>query len=172
MLELPRPGIGLERVLQMLAPRPGERVLEVGPGPGHYTFEVASRLDGGTLDALDVQPEMLADLTHNAQSQGVENIVPRCGDASLLPYEDASFDAAFLVTVLGEVPDQDEALRELARVLRPGGRLVVGETAIGGDPHFVSVRALRDRAERAGFSFELRAGTRLGYVARFRKPGS
>ena len=56
-----------------------------------------------------------------------------------MPYEDGTFDAAFLVTVLGEVPDQDSALRELARVLQPGGRLIVGELL--GDPHYVSQRA-------------------------------
>ena len=70
-------------------------------------------------------------------------------------------------TVLGEIPDQDAALRELARVLKPGGRLVVGE--LFGDPHWVSPARLGRGAGRAGLTFEERSGTPLGYFARFRR---
>jgi ubiquinone/menaquinone biosynthesis C-methylase UbiE len=66
------------------------------------------------------------------------------------------------------VPDQDRALRELARVIRPQGRLVVGE--LFGDPHWVRLGRLKERAARAGLAFERRVGTPLGYFARFRAP--
>jgi hypothetical protein len=69
---------------------------------------------------------------------------------------------------LGEIPGQDLALRELARVIRPGGRLVVGE--LFGDPHWVRFGALRERAERAGLRFERRVGGPLGYFGRFSAP--
>ena len=72
----------------------------------------------------------------------------RWATRSALPYDDDSFDAAYLVTVLGEIPDQDAALRELARVLQPGGRLVVGE--LFGDPHMVTSGKLRERAGARG----------------------
>ena len=84
-----------------------------------------------------------------------------------LPYDTDSFDGAFLVTVLGEIPDQTLALRELARVIKPGGRLVVGETLL--DPHVVTPGKLRDRADAAGFAFERRVGTPFAYFARFRR---
>jgi ubiquinone/menaquinone biosynthesis C-methylase UbiE len=70
--------------------------------------------------------------------------------------------------VLGEIPDQPAALRELARVLKPGGRLVVGE--LFGDPHRVSPGRLRARAEAEGLAFELRSGPAIGYFARFVRP--
>jgi ubiquinone/menaquinone biosynthesis C-methylase UbiE len=70
-----------------------------------------------------------------------------------------------LVAVLGEIPDQQQALRELARVIKPGGRLIVGELL--GDPHWVSPSRLRERAERAGLSYGHRDGTPLAYFARF-----
>ena len=82
-----------------------------------------------------------------------------------LPYADATFDAAYLAAVLGEISDQDAALRELARVLKPGGRLVVGE--LFGDPHWVSPTKLQTRGEAAGLRFERRSGSPLGYFARF-----
>ena len=65
-----------------------------------------------------------------------------------------------------EIPDPDAAVRELARVLRPGGRLVVGELL--GDPHYVTLGTLRSRAEAAGLAFERRVGPKVGYFARFR----
>jgi ubiquinone/menaquinone biosynthesis C-methylase UbiE len=111
---------------------------------------------------------MLDHTMRRAGEQGLTNVVPARGDAQHLPYADASFDAVYLVTVLGEVPDQDAALREVARVLKPGGRLVVGE--LFGDPHGVSPGALQRRAEAAGVTFERRSGTPLGYFARFGRP--
>jgi SAM-dependent methyltransferase len=67
--------------------------------------------------------------------------------------------------VLGEIPDQQAALSEIARVLAPGGRLIVGE--LFGDPHFVSPGALERRAGAAGLRLEHRNGPAFGYFARF-----
>jgi ubiquinone/menaquinone biosynthesis C-methylase UbiE len=96
-----------------------------------------------------------------ARKAGLGNGEPRRGDARRLPYPDAAFDAAYLVTVLGEIPDQDTALRELRRVIKPGGRVVVGELL--GDPHMVGERMLRRRAMAAGLTLERRVGPPFGY---------
>jgi ubiquinone/menaquinone biosynthesis C-methylase UbiE len=166
-VEAPHPFITRRRLLEILSPAPGERVLEVGPGTGYYSLTVASQLDGGQLAVFDIQQEMLEHVMREAGKHSVTNIEPTLGDAQALPYDDGSFDAAYLVTVLGEIPDQDAALTELARVVRPGGRLVVGE--LFGDPHMVTLGTLRERAERAGFSYERRLGTPLAYFARLRR---
>jgi ubiquinone/menaquinone biosynthesis C-methylase UbiE len=89
-------------------------------------------------------------------------------DHEALPYADGTFDAAYLVATPGEVPDQDAALRELRRVLRPGGHLVVGEGLP--DPHMIPFATLRRRAEAAGLRLEHRHGGRLGYCASIRVP--
>ena len=82
-----------------------------------------------------------------------------------LPYDDDSIDAVVLTAVLGEIPDQDAALREIARVLRPGGRLVVGE--LFGDPHFTSPgRARAPRARRRACGSSSATGRAFGYFAR------
>jgi ubiquinone/menaquinone biosynthesis C-methylase UbiE len=168
-VEAPHPFITRSRLGDILEARPGERLLEVGPGTGYYTLEVAEGLrQDGRLDILDLQQEMLDHTMGRAEERGLANIDPKYGDATALPYDDESFDAAYLVTVLGEVPDQDAALRELARVLKPGGRLVVGELL--GDPHYVPLRALRLRAAAVGLGFDRRLGSALGYFALFSKP--
>ena len=169
-VEAPHPFITRSRLLATLAPAAGERVLEIGPGTGYYTLDVAERLDGGTLDIFDIQQEMLDHVMRRAGERGIANVRPCRGDAQALPYESDSFDGAYLVTVLGEIPDQDAALRELARVLKPRGRLVVGE--LFGDPHMVTSGRLRERAARAGLTFERRAGTPLAFFARFRAGGA
>ncbi|MDX6660205.1 MAG: hypothetical protein QOJ55_1027 [Solirubrobacteraceae bacterium] len=168
-IEAPHPFITRARLREILEPVPGERVLEVGPGTGYYTLPVADWLgpEGG-LDVFDLQHEMLDHTMRRAGERGLANITPTQGDARQLPYDDATFDAAYLVTVLGEIPDQAAALAELRRVLKPTGRLVIGE--LFGDPHMVTVGALRERGEAAGLRFERRVGGRLGFFARLVAP--
>ncbi len=168
-VEAPHPLITRPRLREILAPEPGERILEVGPGTGYYTLEVAEWLKpDGQLDILDLQREMLDHTMRRAAERGLENITPAVSDATAMPYEDGTFDAAYLVTTLGEIPDQEAALRELARVLRPGGRLVVGELLLG-DPHYVRLGPMRLRASGAGLGYERRVGGAPGYFARFAK---
>jgi ubiquinone/menaquinone biosynthesis C-methylase UbiE len=169
-VEAPHPIITRKRLLEILAPSPGEQVLELGPGTGYYTLPVAQRLDGGRLSIVDVQQGMLDHTMRRAREAGITNIEQTRADAQALPYPDNTFEGAFTVTVLGEVPDPEQALRELSRVLKPCGRLVVGEVI--GDPHMVTFRSLRNRAERAGLRVERRLGGRLGYFALLRPAGS
>jgi ubiquinone/menaquinone biosynthesis C-methylase UbiE len=168
-IEAPHPFITRARLREILEPVPGERVLEVGPGTGYYSLPVADWLGPeGSLDVFDLQQEMLDHTMRRAGERGLANITPTQGDARQLPYDDAAFDAAYLVTVLGEIPDQAAALAELRRTLKPTGRLVVGE--LFGDPHMVTEGALRERAEAAGLRFERRVGGKLGFFARFGAP--
>jgi len=151
----------------MLLLEGNERVLEVGPGTGYYTFHAAGWLSlGGTLEILDIQHLMLEHTMRRARELGVENIIATQGDARELPYRGNAFDAAYLVAVLGEVPDQQRTLEELRRVLKPGGRLVVGEGQP--DPHMVGFQTLWGLAEAVGLTFEQRIGGPLGYFASFK----
>jgi ubiquinone/menaquinone biosynthesis C-methylase UbiE len=160
-VQAPHPFITRARLKDALDPQPGETVLEIGPGTGYYSLDVANWIAPGTLHVFDLQQEMLDHTSGRAREAGLGNVVATQGDARSLPYGDDAFDGAFLVTVLGEVPDQEAALRELRRVVRPGGRVVVGE--LFGDPHWVSPAALGRRAEAAGLRLERRIGSPLGY---------
>ena len=171
MLDPPHPFITRERLREALSDVHGRRVLEIGPGTGYYTLPTAEWVgDAGRLDIFDIQQEMLDLTMRRARERGLTNVVATQGDARSLPYDGGTFDAAFLVTVLGEIPDQDAALRELARVVCPGGRVVVGE--LFGDPHWVPPRALRQRAEGAGLRLEYRIGSPLAYFARLAPPAA
>jgi ubiquinone/menaquinone biosynthesis C-methylase UbiE len=166
-VELPHPFITRERLREALGPRPGERLLEVGPGTGYYTLAVAEWLGPqGRLDIVDVQQEMLDHTSRRARERGLRNVVPAGADARELPYEPATFDGAFLVAVLGEVPDQAAALRELGRVVKPDGRIVVGELLL--DPHVVTTAALERGARAAGLRVDGRLGGRLWHFTRLR----
>lgn len=168
VLYLPRWPLSVGRLRGMLGGRPGMRVLELGPGVGIYSVPIASTLlPGGVLDVIDIQTEMLATLGSRAKRAGIDNIVATQGDAQHLPYADAVFDAAYAIGVLGELPDPGAALNELRRVLKPNGRLIVGEALVV-DPDGVRLTTLQQMAARAGFVFERQLGPGAAYFAAFK----
>ena len=164
-VEAPHPLITRERLRETLRPQPGERVLEIGPGTGYYSLDLAEWLGpDGTLELFDIQQEFLDHTMKRVADRGLDNVTATRGDATELPHADDSVDAVVLTTVLGEIPDQGAALGEIARVLRPGGRLIVGELI--GDPHYTSPGALERRGAAAGLRLEHRNGPAIGYFAR------
>jgi ubiquinone/menaquinone biosynthesis C-methylase UbiE len=156
-----------ERVIDELAFAGSERVLELGPGPGFFSVEIARRLTHGRLDLFDVQPEMLEKARRQLARAGFDNVGFTSGQASEgLPFPDDSFDLAFLAAVIGEVPDKQACIRSLNRVLKPGGRLIFLE--MFPDPDRLSVRELRDLVEPVDFDFVAAAGSRWKEIISFR----
>jgi SAM-dependent methyltransferase len=147
----------------------GQTVLELGPGPGYFTI-AASRLVGhtGRIICADLQPGMLQILQERLDEGGVANAHPIVADASRLPLGSGTIDLAFLVAVLGEIPDRPAALRELRRVLKPGGVLAFTETLT--DPDYVLQDSLRDVCRALGFEEAGCDAVFLGYTMRFQSP--
>jgi ubiquinone/menaquinone biosynthesis C-methylase UbiE len=169
-VEAPHPVITRDRLRSVLRPEPGERILEIGPGTGYYTLDMAEWVGPeGKIEIFDLQQEFLDHTVGRAAEQGLSHVVPTQGDATALPYEDSLMDAVVLTAVLGEIPDPVSALREIGRVLKPTGRLVVGE--LFGDPHFTTQASLKRQATEAGLSWETHSGNWFGYFARL-APGS
>jgi arsenite methyltransferase len=114
-------------VLETLRLRGGERVLEVGCGGGFYAYEAAQCVGStGRVCALDISADQISAAT--ARCAELPWVECRVADAAKLPYNDAEFDAVFGVQVFEYVAKLDDALREVRRVLRPGGRAVIFAT--------------------------------------------
>lgn len=102
---------------------PGQRLLDVGCGPGTITLDLARRVAPGRVTGIDAAPGVLRGAEELRRQQGVGNVTFATGDAYELAYEDDSFDVIHLHQVLQHLTDPVRALSELRRVLAPGGVL-------------------------------------------------
>jgi SAM-dependent methyltransferase len=146
---------------------PDARVLELGPGPGFYSVEIARRVPRGRLQLFDLQREMLAKARAKLARAGLSNVGFAQGDGAALPYADGAFDAVFLVAVLGEVPDPSGCVCEVARVLAAGG--LASFTELPGDPDFTPLEELKRLCSAASLEFERSIGGARRFTANFRK---
>jgi ubiquinone/menaquinone biosynthesis C-methylase UbiE len=113
-----------------LAARPGEWILDLGSGPGLLACELAVEVGAkGRISAVDISAEMNQIASRRIAEEGLAGRVEvGLGDATSLAFPDATFDAAVSTQVLEYLEDVEAALRELRRVVRPGGRLVLLDT--------------------------------------------
>ncbi len=161
-----------DKVLALLAPKAGESALDIGCGPGLTTEALANAVGAsGQVLGVDIAPPMLA--IAKRRCAHLPQVEFGMADVTRLPYQEASFDVALASQVYEYVEQVDHALRELARVIRPGGRVVLVDTdwesavwASHDDarmrrvietwnehiPHPQLPRTLKRRMEAAGFS--------------------
>ena len=104
---------------------PGQRLLDVGCGPGTITADLAARVAPGEVVGVDTSAKVLELARAAAAAAGVTNVAFRTGDATSLPFEDDSFDVVHAHQVLQHLTDPVAALREMRRVTRPGGVVAV-----------------------------------------------
>jgi ubiquinone/menaquinone biosynthesis C-methylase UbiE len=153
------------RTVQRMALARTDNVLEIGCGPGYFSRAIAGAVPEGSLVLFDLQLVMLE--LARQRLPDIANIQFIQGDALSLPFPDASFDAALLVLVLGEVPDQDRCIAEVTRVVLRGGSVMFAESRRDSD--FIPFGKLQTRAERHGLELAERRGPGWEYTARFRK---
>lgn len=114
-----------DRLIHLADPRPGERILDIAAGTGLVSFPAAERVGAeGEVVATDLSQAMADALARGARRRGLAQVKASRMDAEALSFEDASFDAALNALGLMYVPDPPAALREMHRVVRPGGRAV------------------------------------------------
>jgi ubiquinone/menaquinone biosynthesis C-methylase UbiE len=160
--------LGTQTTLDRIGLRPGQRVLEVGPGPGRLLIPAAKRVQpGGEVVGLDIQPGMIERLNARAAQAGVSNLTTLLGDATQSNVPPESFDVIYFCTVLGEIPNREAALRQCCAALKPGGVLSI--TEIFPDPHYQSRTTVRRLGESAGFHLKEMQGPWYFFTANFVK---
>jgi len=141
--------------------------MELGPGPGFFSAQVARSVPRGHLCLVDVQREMLQKVRRRLARAGTTNVSFAQAEASALPFARDAFDVAFLVAVLGEVPDPGACAGSMCNTIRPGGMLSVSE--LPGDPDAMPESEVRAIAAAAGFDYVETFPIRRGFTANFRK---
>lgn len=172
MVEIDNPFTNINRsntIIEYLNPTPGMKILDAGCGPGRLTISLAQKVGAhGEVVALDLQQEMLNRVKAKAQAANLNNIRflhAGIGEGKL---ECNYYDCITLVTVLGEIPDQQTALNELFNALKPGGILSITELIF--DPHFQRKSKVLALAQAVGFKEKAFSGNRFAYTVHLQKP--
>ncbi|MFJ4235075.1 class I SAM-dependent methyltransferase [Serratia nevei] len=139
-------GKDLQRLAQLLEPHADARLLDLGCGAGHASFTAAARV--AQVVAYDLSAQMLAVVEQAAAEKGLSNIQLQQGVAESLPFEDAGFDLVISRYSAHHWHDVGQALREVRRVLKPGGRAIFMDVVSPGHPlldiYLQTVEVLRD----------------------------
>jgi ubiquinone/menaquinone biosynthesis C-methylase UbiE len=121
----------LARVVELVQPRPDWVALDVATGTGHTAFAVAPHVT--RVVAIDLTPQMLAEARRLQIERNIPNVEFRVADVHDLPFDSASFDLVTSRRAPHHFSDIAKALREIRRVLRPGGRLVIDDRSVAED---------------------------------------
>jgi ubiquinone/menaquinone biosynthesis C-methylase UbiE len=156
------------KLVDRLEVQQGMHMLEVGPGSGTYTRAFSEAIgEGGFIAALDIELPVLVDLKRCLHEYELSNVFPLVGDVHHPPFADHTFDAIYMITVIGEIPRADEAVKSFYRIIEPGGMLMFSEVLL--DPDFPLPRTLRSWAQSAGFDFHAYEGNLLSYTITFQR---
>lgn len=158
-----------EFIVARLDLTPGMHVLDAGCGPGRLAIPLAKAVGpSGRVLAVDLQEGMLARTRLKAGERHLDNIDYLHAGLGSGQLPKAHFDRAVLVTVLGEIPAQQQALQEIFDALLPGGILSITEVIF--DPHFQRRGHVRQLALAVGFREKALFGNCIAYVLHLQKP--
>ena len=156
-------------IVERLDLQPGMAVLDAGCGPGRVAIPIARQVGPrGEVVAVDIQAGMLERAREKAEAANLANIRFLEGGLGEGKLGRNRFDRAVLVTVLGEIPDREAALREIFDALKPGGVLSVTEIIF--DPHFQPRPMVARLARSAGFREQAFHGNRVAFTLNLEKP--
>ncbi|HVL24136.1 MAG TPA: methyltransferase domain-containing protein [Thermomicrobiales bacterium] len=169
-------GSDLARMVEVAAPRPDDALLDIATGGGHVARVFATHV--ASVVASDLTPEILRHAAAALADWGLTNVTTAVADAEDLPFDDASFDIVTCRIAPHHFPRPDVFVREVARVLRPGGRFVLVDSTVpegeAGD-FFNRFETLRDPSHVRSLTIEewqdllVGAGLRVGVVESFTK---
>lgn len=159
-----------KKLIQRSGIQRGMKVVEIGCGSGAFTTFVARAVGNkGFVYALDIQPEMLHQLENKLsqpENKDINNINLIESSAYNLPFDNNSIDLVYMVTVFGEIPDRNKALKEIKRVLRSNGLLAISELFL--DPDYLLKFSVKKEGEQVGFILDNISGNFWNYTIRFK----
>lgn len=156
-----------KKLIQRLELKENYNVLEVGSGPGYFSSKVARAIPGGKLTLTDIQKEMLDFAKQRLVKKKIFNVEYHLSNGIDFPFESNKFDVIYMVTVLGEIENKQQYVKEFYRLLCPNGILSISEQA--GDPDKMSVDEIKDLLHGSGFEFDEFYGTKNNFTINFRK---
>jgi len=159
--------ISPKQLIERMELNDNHSVLELGPGPGFFSVPVARKLKNGWLTLADIQQEMLDYAKKRVAKRKLTNVEYYLCNGKNFAFADESFDRIFMITVLGEVENQDEYMQEFYRMLKPGGILSVSELA--GDLDKMTPAQISELAQKHNFSFYRIYGSRRNFTVNFKK---
>jgi 2-polyprenyl-3-methyl-5-hydroxy-6-metoxy-1,4-benzoquinol methylase len=172
LVELDNPFAKIDRsdvIIEHLDLQPGMTVLDIGCGPGRLTIPAARQVGPqGQVVAIDVQPGMLRRAQDKAKAANLTNIQFQGAAVGEGKLEHNQADRALLVTVLGEIPDRQSALKEIFDALKPGGILSVTEIIF--DPHYQRRSTILRLAGTVGFQEKTFFGNWIAFTLNLLKP--
>jgi len=144
----------LQRVVELASPKPGDAALDLATGAGHTALALAPRV--ARVIAYDLTREMLLETRRNAAARGLANVHTQQGPAEKLPFRDASFDIVTVRQAPHHFADVRSAIREMARVAKPGARIVIVDSTSPEEPNLASqwdhIERLRDPSHVRNYS--------------------
>ncbi len=136
----------LRRVIELAQPRPSDRALDIATGAGHTALALAPQV--AEVVAFDLTQQMLEETARSAAARGLRNVVTRQGAAERLPFPDSTFDIVAVRQAPHHYADVPQAVREMARVVKPAGRVVIIDSRAPEDDEldraFNHIEKLRD----------------------------
>lgn len=155
------------KLIKRLNLKDSSTVLEVGPGPGYFSTEVAKEIPQGKLYLADIQQEMLDYARKRLTKKKISNVEYHLCNGNTLPFSDGMFDVIFMVTVLGEIENKQQYISEFSRIIRTNGVLSVSEQA--GDPDKMEPAEIECLLKGSGFKFDRIFGNKRNFTVNFRK---
>ena len=141
--------------------------MEIGSGPGYFSIKIAESISKGKLILADIQQKMLDYAKKRIDKKGLKNVEYYLCDGKTLQFPDNSFDRIFMVTVIGEVENKEEYMKEFYRILKNDGILSISELA--GDPDKMTIEDIKVLAENSGFKFYKIYGNKKNFTINFKK---
>lgn len=159
--------LSAQTLINRLELKDNHTVLEIGPGPGYFSIDMAKFLSHGILYLFDIQQEMLDYARRRLEKRKCFNVKYYRADLKTFPFSNNFFDRIFMVTVLGEIENCDVYIREIARTLKDDGIVSVSEMA--GDPDKMKDSEVKVLFDTVGLECYKEYKTLWGYTLNFKK---